>query len=99
MLLLRWLYFILTFIAVNNILSINPFHKSIRVFFVILILLLSSVLEEVASNADVFSILFGTISGVGLTQAFSIIAFRKTFKDSFWAGRRRQTSTFSQYPL
>jgi len=86
MLLLRWLYFILTFVAVNSIININPFHKLLRVVFVILILLVSSVLEDVTFHADGLSVVFGTISGVGLTQAFSIIAFRNTSKRSFWAG-------------
>lgn len=86
MLLLRWLYFILAFVAVNRILDINPFHKFFRVFFIILILLLTSYLQDFASNSENNSTIFAAISGVGLTQALSIIAFRKTFKNSFWAG-------------
>ena len=86
MLLLRWLYFVVTFIAVNKILDINPFHKFLRVFFIILVLLLTSVLQDFTSNSDSLSIIYATISGVGLTQAFSIIAFRNSIKKSFWAG-------------
>ena len=49
MLLLRWLYFTLTFVAVNWILDINPFHKFLRVFFIILILLLTCYLQDFVS--------------------------------------------------
>jgi hypothetical protein len=86
MLLLRWLYFTLTFVAVNWILDINPFHKFLRVFFIILILLLTCYLQDFVSNSEGNVTIFAAISGVGLTQAFSVIAFRKTFKNSFWAG-------------
>jgi hypothetical protein len=86
MLLLRWLYFILTFVAVNKIFEINPFHKFLRGFLIILILLLTSILQDFTSNSNSLSIIYATLSGVGLTQAFSIIAFRNTFKNSFWAG-------------
>jgi hypothetical protein len=86
MLILRWLYFVLTFVAVNKILSINPFQKFLRVFFIILILLLTSFLQDFTSNSERNSMVLATLSGVGLTQTFSIIAFRNTFKNSFWAG-------------
>ena len=84
--LLRWLYFVLTFVAVNKIINIDPFHKFLRVFMIILILLVTSVLQDFTSNSDRLSIIFATFSGIGMTQAFSIIAFRNTFKNSFWAG-------------
>jgi hypothetical protein len=86
MLLLRWLYFVLTFVAVNKIISINPFHKFLRVFFIILILLLTSFLQDFTSNSERNNTILAIVSGVGLTQAFSIIAFRNTFKNSYWAG-------------
>ncbi|MGD0342839.1 MAG: hypothetical protein ABSA76_14140, partial [Bacteroidales bacterium] len=86
MLLLRWLYFVLTFVAVNKIININPFHRFWRVFFIILILILTSFLQDFTSNSEADSTILATLSGVGLTQAFSIIAYRNTYKNSFWAG-------------
>lgn len=83
---LRWLCFVLTFIAVNKILDLNPFHKFLRVFFVILILFLTCYLQDFTSNAEGNSKIYEILSGLGLTQALSVIAFRNTFKDSFWAG-------------
>ncbi|MGC1391063.1 MAG: hypothetical protein WA816_08480, partial [Bacteroidales bacterium] len=53
---------------------------------ILLILLLSSFLQDFASNPYSLSIPIGIFAGVGLTQALSIIAFRNEFKNSFWAG-------------
>ena len=86
MVLLRWLYFCLTFIAVNLILNLNTYRKFLRVVFIILILLLSSFLQDFTSNNDSFFVSIGIFSGIGLTQTLSIIAFRNTFKNSLWAG-------------
>ena len=86
MLLLRWLYFVLTFIAVNKLLDINPFHKFLRKIFIILILLVTSYLQDFTSTAEGNSTIYAALSGVGVTQMFSIIAFRKTYKNSFWTG-------------
>jgi hypothetical protein len=83
--LLRWLYFVVTFVAVNKIISINPFHKFLRIFFIILILLMTSFLQEFTSDSGQNATILAILSGVGLTQAFSVIAFRNTFKSSFWA--------------
>ena len=83
---LRWLYFVLTFVAVNKLLDINPFNKFLRGFFVILILLITSFLQDFISNPGANDTLYATLSGVGLTQALSIIAFRTAYKNSFWAG-------------
>jgi hypothetical protein len=84
--LLRWFYFNLSFVAVNLILNINPFRKFLRVVLILLILLVSSFLQDFASNPYGFSISIGTFAGVGLTQTLSIIAFRYAFKNSFWTG-------------
>jgi hypothetical protein len=84
--LLRWFYFNLSFIAVNLILNINPFRKFLRVVLILLILLLSSFLQDFASNPYSLSIPIGIFAGVGLTQALSIIAFRNELKNSFWSG-------------
>ncbi len=86
MLLLRWLCFILTFVAVNKIIDINPFHKFLRIFLIILILILTSFLQEITSNSSGIYTINATLFGTGVTQAFSIIAFRNTYKNSFWAG-------------
>jgi hypothetical protein len=85
MLALRWLYFVVTFVAVNKIISINPFHKFFRVFFIILILLLTSFLQDFTSDSGHNSTILTILSGVGLTQTFAVIAFRNTFKKSSWA--------------
>lgn len=84
--LFRWFYFTLSFVAVNLILNINPFRKFLRVVLILLILLLSSFLQDFASNPYSLSIPIGIFAGVGLTQALSIIAFRNEFKNSFWSG-------------
>ena len=84
--LFRWFYFNLSFIAVNLIINIGPFRRFLRVVLILLILLVSSFLQDFASNPYGFSVPIGTFAGVGLTQTFSIIAFRQTFKNSFWAG-------------
>lgn len=86
MLLLRWLYFVLAFVATNMIINLNQFNKFFRVFFIILLLLLTSFLQDFTSNSDRNSTIMAILSGAGLTQAFSIIAFRNTYKSSFWAG-------------
>jgi len=86
MVLMRWFYFCLSFVAVNLILNLNPFRKFPRLILIIFILLLSSFLQDFASNPYSLSIPIGIFAGVGLTQALSIIAFRNAFKNSFWAG-------------
>jgi hypothetical protein len=86
MILMRWFYFCLSFVAVNLILNLNPFQKFIRFILIISILLLSSFLQDFASNPYSLSVPIGIFAGVGLTQALSIIAFRNAFKNSFWAG-------------
>ncbi len=86
LLFLRWLYFVLTVVAVNELMNINPFHKFPRVLFILLVLILSSVLEDFTFHTDSLTRSFGFISGVGLTQALTIVAFRNTFKRSLWAG-------------
>ena len=86
MVLMRWFYFCLSFVAVNLILNLNPFRKFLRLILIILILLLSSFLQDFTSNPYSLSVPIGIFAGVGLTQALSIIAFRDTFKNSFWAG-------------
>jgi len=86
MVLMRWFYFCLCFVAVNLILNLNPFRKFLRILFIILILLLSSFLQDFTSNPFGLSVPIGIFAGVGLTQALSIIAFRNVFKNSFWAG-------------
>jgi hypothetical protein len=86
MVLMRWFYFCLSFIAVNLILNLNPFRKFLRFILIIFILLLSSFLQDFASNTYSLSIPIGIFAGVGLTQAFAVIAFRNAFKNSFWAG-------------
>jgi hypothetical protein len=84
--LFRWFYFNLSFVAVNLILNINPYRRFLRVVLILLILLVSCFLQDFASNPYDFSVPIGTFAGVGLTQTLSIIAFRHTFKNSFWAG-------------
>jgi len=86
MVLMRWFYFCLSFVAVNLVLNFNPFHKFLRLIFIILILLASSFLQDYASNPYSLSIPIGIFAGVGLTQALSIIAFRNAYKNSFWEG-------------
>ena len=86
MVLMLWFYFCLSFVAVNLILNLNPFRKFPRLILIIFILLLSSFLQDFASNPYSLSIPVGIFAGVGLTQALSIIAFRNAFKNSFWAG-------------
>lgn len=86
MVLMRWLCFILWFVAVNLILNLNPFRKFLRTLLIILILLSSSFLQDFTSNPYSLSVPVGIFAGVGLTQAFAIIAFRNAFKNSFWMG-------------
>jgi hypothetical protein len=86
MVLMRWLYFCLSFVAVNLILNLNPFRKFLRFILIILILLLSGFLQDFPSNPYSFSVPIGIFAGAGLTQALSVIAFRNVYKNSFWAG-------------
>lgn len=86
MVLTRWFYFCLSFVAVNLILNLNPFRKFIRIILIISILLLSSFLQDFTSNPYSLSVPIGIFASVGLTQALSIIAFRNAFKNSFWSG-------------
>jgi len=86
MVLMRCFCFCLSFVAVNLILNLNPYRKFLRLILIILILILSGFLQDFTSNPYGLSVPIGLFAGVGLTQALSIIAFRNSFKNSFWSG-------------
>ncbi len=83
---MRWLYFFLSFVAVNLILNLNHFRRYLRSLVIILILLSSGFLQDFVTDPYGLLVPVGIFAGVGLTQSLTIIAFRNSFKNSFWAG-------------
>jgi hypothetical protein len=86
LLMLRWICFSLTFVAINLIFNVSPFRKFIRWLLTALILILTCVLQDFTSDSNSLTCIYAVLSGVGMTLALSVIAFRNAFKKSFWSG-------------